>query len=281
MRTVELTDGVHSSVLGFGCAPILGAVDGRTAARALDVAFDCGVNHFDLARSYGYGEAERFIGRWLRGRRDEVVLASKFGIRATWRASLLRPLKPLVRALRPRTGGAPVEAVAPAPAPPRRDPVHEPVPLTSMEMRKSLEASLKALGTDHLDVFFVHEPKGGLPHLDEMAETAQRLKNEGKIRAWGLAFDWADHEALVVDMGAFDVLQFNASPGAPHYNEAMAAHGSAPNVLFSPLRQRGGLAPQEALRKLWNDFPNSIVLCSMFDTAHIRANASAAGGAAC
>lgn len=276
MRTVELTKGVRSSVLGFGCAPILGAVDGREAARALDTAFACGVNHFDLARSYGYGEAERFFGKWLCGRRDKVVLASKFGIRATWRASLLRPLKPLVRALRPRAGGAPDDAGASASAPPRCDPFHERVPLRAVEMRKSLEASLKALGTDHLDVFFVHEPKGGLPYLDDLADTAQILKKEGKIRAWGLAFDWSDRKPLATGLGAFDVLQFNASPGAAHYGEALSDHGSAPNVLFSPMRQRGGLAPQEALRKLWNDFPNSVVLCSMFDPAHIRANVSAA-----
>lgn len=277
MITVELTDDVRSSVLGFGCAPILGAVGANTAVRALDVAFDCGVNHFDLARSYGYGEAERFLGKWLCGHRDDVVLASKFGIRATWRASLLRPLKPLVRALRPRTGGAPAEAVVSTSTPPRRDPFHERVPLTGLEMRRSLEASLKALGTDHLDVFFVHEPKDGLPHLDELADTARLLKQEGKIRALGLAFDWADRKPLAAGLGAFDVLQFNASPGAAHYGEAMSKHGSAPNVLFSPLRQRGGMAPQAALRKLWDDFPNSVVLCSMFDPAHIRANASAAG----
>lgn len=278
MRKVELAVGARSSVLGFGCAPILGAVGGDVARRALDVAFDCGVNHLDLARSYGYGEAERFVGKWLRGKRENVVLASKFGIRATWRAALLRPLKPVVRALRPRAGGAPAGPVLAAPAVPNRDPFHERIPLRAADMRSSLDASLKALGTDHLDLFFVHEPKEGFAHLDELAEAAYLLKQEGKIRAWGLAFDWADHFMLAGGLGAFDVLQFNASPVAEHYGAAVADLGNSPNVLFSPLRQRGGLAPGDALRKLWADFPNSVVLCSMFDPEHIRANADAAAG---
>lgn len=278
MKTVTLAHDVHSSILGFGCAPILGAVGAKTAGRALGEALDRGVTHFDVARSYGYGEAEAFLGKFLAGRRDQVVIASKFGIRATWKASLLRPLKPLVRAMRPRQGGAPATATAapPTPAPPRNDPFHERVPFTAIEMRRNLETSLRALKTDHLDVFFVHEPKAGLPHLDELADTAIALKQEGKIRAWGLAYDWADRQPLAASLAAFDVLQFNASPGAAHYADAIAAHGNAPNVLFAPMRQRGGLEPTDALRKLWNDFPNSVVLCSMFDPAHVRANASAA-----
>ena len=57
MKKVELVKGIQSSVLGFGCAPILGSVGAKTATRAIDCAIDCGITHFDLARSYGYGEA--------------------------------------------------------------------------------------------------------------------------------------------------------------------------------------------------------------------------------
>ena len=105
MRKVNIAPGVDSSVLGFGCAPILGAVGAKTAEQALGCALDEGINHFDIARSYGYGEAEAFLGKFFKGRRDEVVIASKFGIRATWKAGLLRPLKPAVRTLRALRSG--------------------------------------------------------------------------------------------------------------------------------------------------------------------------------
>jgi aryl-alcohol dehydrogenase-like predicted oxidoreductase len=279
MRKVELVPGVESSVLGFGCAPILGAVGGRTAGQALACALDCGVNHFDIARSYGYGEAEAYLGRFLAGRRDEVVIASKFGIRATWKAGLLRPLKPLVRALRDlrKPGDARSAPIAATSAAPRADPFHERVPLTAAAMRHSLERSLKALRTDYLDLFFVHEPVGSLSRVDELAAAAESLKTEGKIRGWGLAFDWRNHGELAGDFGRFDVLQFNNSPGAEHYDAVRRELADRPNLFFSPFRASGGMDPGEVLTRLWSDFPRSVVLCSMFTPKHIRANAALAG----
>ncbi len=271
-------------MLGFGCAPVLGAVGADAARRALATALDLGVTHFDIARSYGYGEAEEFLGRFLGAGRDQVVIASKFGIRATWRARLLRPLKPVVRALRGMRGGNPAAAGSPQPdapvaGPPRRDPFHERVPLTPEVMRRSLETSLRALRRGHLDILFIHEPRERPTLADDLFATAARLKDEGKIRAWGLAFDWSCRDSLAVDFGRFDVLQFDNSPAAAHYGQAVGERGGAPNVIFSPLRRRSGLAPAEVLRKLWADFPRSVVLCSMFNPAHIRENAAAAGSA--
>ncbi len=273
MRTVELIPGLRSSVLGFGCAPILGAVGGGTARRALACALDCGITHFDIARSYGYGEAESFVGRFLKSRRDEVVIASKFGIRATPLAGALRPLKPVVRWLK---GRKPAPQPGPPPSgPPGRDPFHERVTLTPDAMRDSLERSLRALRTDRLDYFFVHEPPGPIARLDDLADAAERLKAEGKIRGWGLAFDWQSRDSLAAAWPSFDVLQFNASPAAPHYQAAVAERREKPNVLFSPFRGSNGLPPHEVLRALPADFPNSVILCSMFQPGHIRANAAA------
>ncbi len=278
MKQVELAPGISSSVLGFGCAPILGAVGGAAAARAMATALDCGVNHFDLARSYGYGEAEKFVGRFLKGHRGEVVIASKFGIRATWKAGLLRPLKPVVRKLK---GSRKASLPAPAAAAPAKssDPFHERVDLTPDKMRGSLEKSLRALGTDYLDLFFVHEPPSEIKRIDDLVAMAAELKKEGKIRAWGLAFDWSSEALLRSTFSRFDLLQFNASPGAAHYEAARQERAASPNVLFSPLRHAGSTPASSVLSQLWSDFPASVVLCSMFNPEHIRENAAAAGDA--
>ena len=291
MRKVNIAPGVDSSVLGFGCAPILGAVGAKTAQRALGCALDEGINHFDIARSYGYGEAEAFLGKFFKGRRDEVVIVSKFGIRATWKAGLLRPLKPAVRtlrALRSRGGGcesggcdaqantAP-EATEPAEnTPPRKDTFHERIAITPEAMVASLDKSLSALRCDYLDVLMVHEPTGAIGRMDDLAAKAEELKQQGKIKAWGLAFDWdtADVHESVFDR--FDVLQFNNSPEAAHYGRALQQRREAANIFFSPFRQRQDLSPAEVLQKLWQDFPNSVVLCSMFNPKHIAANAELA-----
>jgi aryl-alcohol dehydrogenase-like predicted oxidoreductase len=283
MKRIPLLPAKPSSALGFGCAPILGAVGPERARAAIHLALDLGVNHFDLARSYGYGEAERFVGSLLRGRRDEVVLASKFGIRATPLAALMRPLKPLVRALRKRKSAPSPTPPPPAPAgqaaatAPRRDLFHERIPLTPESMRSSLERSLQALGTDHLDILFLHEPMAEISRFEDLAAEAAELKSRGKIRAWGLAFDSRTAEIHAPLLARVDIRQFDLSPAAPHYENARRSHADSANVFFSPLRHRGTLEPAAALGRLWQDFPRSVVLCSMFSPDHLRSNAAAAG----
>ena len=277
MKKVELVKGISSSVLGFGCAPILGSVGAKAALRALDCAMDCGINHFDLARSYGYGEAEHFVGKAIKGRRSDVILASKFGITANWKAQALKPAKPVLRFVLGKIKGnltsKPVQAVNTGAA--VADRFHDRLPINSATMRNSLEKSLKALGTDYLDYFFVHEPLESIIDIDDLAATAQMLKKEGKIRAWGLAFKRSQQHLHQAYLDRFDVLQFDNSPGVQEYDSIVADRGKKANVIFSPLR--GGspaLKPAEKLNKLFDDFPQSVILCSMFNEQHLRANAA-------
>lgn len=276
MRTVELVSGIRSSVLGFGCAPILGSVDKVKAQRALDCALDYGITHLDLARSYGYGEAEAFVGKCIKGRRDQVILASKFGIQANWKAALLRPIKPVVRVMLdnwrkhvpPEKTTSTSNSTATV-----ADRFHDRTPLRAVSMRQSLEKSLRALHTDYLDYFFIHEPHEGLAHVDELTFAADQLKQEGKIRAWGLAYFRSQEHLHKPYLPTFDVLQFDNSPGSPGYDHVVAERGSRANILFSPLS--GGtknLTPSEKLNKLFDDFPNSVILCSMFNQQHLRSN---------
>ena len=291
MRKVSLVPGVESSILGFGCAPILGAVGGKVAERALDCALDHGVTHFDVARSYGYGEAEAFLGDFFKGRRDQVVIASKFGIQATWKAGLLRPLKPIVRTLRDLRSRGDQESESnqatqvcadehpAAKMMARKDPFHERIEITPGAMVTSLDKSLRALRCDYLDVLMVHEPTGKIERMDELAAKAEELKQQGKIKAWGLAFDWSTANVHELVFDRFDILQFNNSPEAGHYGKTLEQRRDAANIFFSPFRSRRDLSPAEVLKQLWSDFPKSVVLCSMFNPEHIAANAAVANAA--
>lgn len=278
MRKVKLANDIHSSALGFGCAPILGAIGSKKAQRALEVAFESGIIHFDLARSYGFGEAERFVGKVMKGRRDKIVITSKFGIAANWKAKLLKPAKPLVRLLKKNKPPVlPVKAdiVEPANAT-GADRFHDRIPLRGENMRLSLERSLKELQTDYVDYFLVHEPPHAIADFEELEATAAALKDEGKIRAWGLAYVRSKEHIHREYLDRFDLLQFDNAPGAHGYDNVVAKRGLLPNIMFSTLR--GGsqaMTPREKLQKLSADFPNSVVLCSMFDENHIRENAKA------
>lgn len=68
------------TALGFGCSAMGGRVSTRQSLVALGAAYDAGITLYDTARSYGYGQAETILGNFLRGRRDTVVISTKFGI---------------------------------------------------------------------------------------------------------------------------------------------------------------------------------------------------------
>ncbi len=127
-----MTD-IASSSFGFGTA-YLGRRHGlRDGSRLLGAACDAGITHFDTAPMYGLGLAERILGRFLTGRRDAVTVATKVGLPAPPRVSWILPGR-LVRG-----------------------------PLTSQRAfdvrsaRASLERSLRALGTDYVDLLLLHE----------------------------------------------------------------------------------------------------------------------------
>lgn len=273
MKKIELIKGIESSVLGFGCAPILGSVDGKTSRRALELAFDLGINHFDLARSYGYGEAESFVGEVFKNRRDKIILASKFGIRANWKAQLLRPAKPLIRLLRGRkkqpTIKSPTEDIIKKSA----DLFHTRLVIDSKQMIQSLECSLRALNTDYLDYFLVHEPVTSIENFDKLRNTADTLIRQGKIRAFGLAYMRSQRNLHSSYLDDFDILQFNNSPLEPGYSDVIVDRADRSNIIFSPLSGGGAsMRVDEKLQRLAQDFPHSVILCSMYNESHMREN---------
>ncbi len=113
------------------------------ARRMVDLALGAGVNFFDTANVYNQGASEEMIGRCLGARRKDVVLASKV------RGAM----------------GDPKEYEG----------------LSAAAIRRGLEASLRRLGTDYLDVYYLHQPDYDTP-IEETLETMDGLVREGKVR---------------------------------------------------------------------------------------------------
>jgi aryl-alcohol dehydrogenase-like predicted oxidoreductase len=184
MRTVRL-DGYEmtSSVLGFGCSAVMGRVGRRASLAALGAAFDAGITFYDTARSYGYGEAEGLLGEFLRARRDEVVVSTKFGILPAKSNPLKQALKPLARGLMRL-------------APSLRKAMQGPIAaqfsaghFTVGAMRSSLEASLRALQTGYVDLFFLHLPPVSVFQQEDLFAALEHLTIEGKVLRVGIAAD--------------------------------------------------------------------------------------------
>jgi aryl-alcohol dehydrogenase-like predicted oxidoreductase len=130
------------SVVGLGCNNFGRRVDEAGTRAVVDAALDVGVTFFDTADVYGGGQSETFLGEALAGRRQRVVLATKFG-----------------------GGGGPGKA-------------------SREQIRLALEASLRRLQTDYVDLYQHHGEDPATP-LAETVGALDELVREGKIRAYG------------------------------------------------------------------------------------------------
>ncbi|WP_329116519.1 aldo/keto reductase [Streptomyces sp. NBC_01465] len=170
METTRRTLGrsrIEVSALGFGCWAIggewaaadgsplgWGKVDDEESVRAVRRALDLGVTFFDTADVYGTGHSERILGRALAGRRDEAVIATKWGNRFD-------------EATRTLTGSDTTPEYA----------------------REALTASLRRLGTDHIDLYQLHpgdaDPEAGA----QLRDACEEFVREGLIRAYAWSTD--------------------------------------------------------------------------------------------
>jgi aryl-alcohol dehydrogenase-like predicted oxidoreductase len=137
------------SAVGLGCNNFGRRLDRAGTRAVIDAALDAGIAFLDTADVYGGdGASERLIGEALEGRRDRVVLATKFGLELSG------------------DSGEPRGSRAYA--------------------RRALDASLERLRTDRVDLFYYHEPDGVTP-LEETLGALGELADEGKIRAFGVS----------------------------------------------------------------------------------------------
>ncbi len=151
--------GLRVSVIGLGCNPFGNEVDSPTARAIVDRALELGVNYFDSADSYYEGRSEEYLGAALKGRRHQVIVATKFGN---------------------RVGPGPNDAGA-----------------SRHHIVASCEASLRRLQTDYIDLYQIHTPDRETP-IDETLEALNALMRQGKVRYIGCSnyFDWEVVEAI-------------------------------------------------------------------------------------
>ena len=276
MNYVTLAPGLPpSSRLGFGCGGVMGRVGRSQSLRVIAAALDGGITHFDLARLYGYGEAEALVGEALRGKRDRVVVASKFGLNPPRSAGALRALKPLAQKLAASIPGARsvLRALAGSPTQPEDR-------FSVGSAQASLDASLAALQTDYLDILFLHDCTAK-DLTDELAAFLERQVAAGKIRAYGAATDIDAVVSLHQTYGNRLIYQF--ANGLFTDNAARLAGAGCRVVAHSPffgaqnLRLDRGDAHRALLAHALAASGVDVVLCSMLDEAHLRANLDAVG----
>jgi len=140
------------SMLGFGCWPVGGEwteAKDSDSIKTIKEAIKLGINFFDVAPVYGFGHAEEVLGKAIKGKRKDIYIASKCGLR--WDSS-----KKITRNL------------------------------SRNSILEEIDNSLRRLETDYLDLYQIHWPDPNTP-LEETLDTLNELKKEGKIRNIGVS----------------------------------------------------------------------------------------------
>ncbi len=140
------------SELGIGALHFGTYCDQNATNQIIHHALDLGFNFIDTAPMYGQGQSEAFVKNAIQGRRDQILLSTKVGLEPRFEAD----------------GRFECNIV----------------PLTKQRIRESLEKSLKALGTEYIDLYQIHAFDHKTP-IEETMETLEKLVKEGKIRYIG------------------------------------------------------------------------------------------------
>ena len=150
--------GLRVSALGLGCNPFGNEVDKPGAANIVSAAIDNGITYFDTANTYFAGRSEEYLGAALVGRRDDVIVATKFGNKA---------------------GPGPNDTGT-----------------SRKHIMKAVEDSLRRLQTDYIDVYQIHSPDRSVP-IEETMLALDDLVQSGKVRYIGCSnmFEWEIEQA--------------------------------------------------------------------------------------
>jgi aryl-alcohol dehydrogenase-like predicted oxidoreductase len=157
---------IEVSALGLGCWAIggpffwdgkpdgWGDIDDRESVRAIQRAIDLGINFFDTSDAYGVGHSETIIGKAIAGKRNEVIIATKFGYFGNEATKTL----------------------------------HGTI-VTPDYIERACDASLKRLGTDYIDLYQLHVGDLSLSEMESVGATLDKLVAIGKIRTYGWSTD--------------------------------------------------------------------------------------------
>lgn len=220
----------------------------------LEAAFDAGIRHFDVAPMYGFGQAEGCVGEFLKRHRAEVTVTTKYGIPPTRHSgfigmarSLARPVIKVLPRLKRRLSNVAGKALQPV----------ERATFTPKQARLSLEQSMAALQTEHIDVWLLHEACAEDLHDEGLLRLLEDAVASGKIGTFGVGSERVRVERLITERPEYcPVVQFEWSVMDPPVlaTKSFRIHHRALTENFRALH--GKLIEEKAKCAAWSDLVN-------------------------
>ena len=279
MKTIILPgSSITTTPLGFGGSNLLGPRSRAEGRALLETAFDAGIRHFDVARSYSSGDAESVVGDFLKTHRDQVTLTTKFGIQPPkvtggLRRMLIGTARQLMK-LSPRLRKALGN---------RSRQMTRPGAFSVEDARASLQASLAALGVEHIDIYLLHEASAA-DCSPELLSFLNQAVAAGTIGRFGVGANFSRIFEIAREHPEFSgVLQFENSAVFPNL-ERLRNSVSTPHFFItyggfgdSLSRVREYLSRQPDVLKLWKkeveaDCGDPAVLAALMLGSAVRAN---------
>jgi aryl-alcohol dehydrogenase-like predicted oxidoreductase len=266
VRQVRLErSGLVTSRLAFGTSR-LHHIEARARRHLIEIALEAGIVHFDTAPAYGDTLAERELGAALASVRERVVIATKFGIPANALAAAAPSFGTPVRAARALARRAGLFA-------------SKRVPMTPDALRRSVEGSLRRLGTDRIDLLLLHEPDpASVPAPEQMLDALQGLQRSGLIGHFGLAGEWPGIAALDAPGRRLGVVVQTSEQQWPEAFPPDLTYGA---IAAAPQSYLGGpaissVSAEERLVQALRRRPDGAVIVSTTNAVHLARLARAA-----
>jgi len=170
---------IRTSNLGFGTSLLTRNNSVKDAMSNLETAFDFGITHFDCAKLYGFGHAEMILGKFAKGKRHDITITTKTGLRGKklplWALPLINRVRSVVKSKQSSITnnsfiGAPVSGV-----------------FSPSLILGDLHSSLNKIGTDFVDFYLLHEANITQANQEDIIASLQQCKDAGKIKMFGIA----------------------------------------------------------------------------------------------
>lgn len=229
--------------LGFGCVALTKQTFELDALEILELAYDSGITYFDTAPLYGQGYSEKILGKFIKEKRNNITVATKFGLgnlkHIYLPSRLALPLHSLKMKFKNEQEVEKKITTKPLPVPYRL--------IDKKAIEKSFEMSLRLLKTDRIDNYLLHE---GLPAFltDDALQYLLNLKEKKMVGNLGIASGSINLHNLK-SVSEFDILQYEGNIPKAEESSIFEEHPLKTHIHHSVLKELNYLTPKKNQNK--------------------------------